>query len=102
MDMDADIVLMQVAYANGVLFGGSVGNTSSPTGKPSGQIVALDPLNGSILWEYTTQGVLGGGLSIWDGCIYQPVGGTSVTFGLSNNTNLAIHGHSAISLCVTK
>ncbi|CAM6097146.1 unnamed protein product [Calypogeia fissa] len=88
-----------VAYANGVLFGGSVGNGSSPTGTPSGQIVALDPLTGEILWEYTTQGGLAGGVSIWDGCIFQPIGGTLTSF-LPNITNFAIHGHSTISMCV--
>ncbi|CAM6110866.1 unnamed protein product [Calypogeia fissa] len=91
--------LSPVAYANGVVFGSSVGNASSPTGTPSGQIVALDAMNGTILWEYTTPGGLVGGVSILDGCIFQPVGGTPTGF-FGNWTNPAIHGNTTLCLCV--
>ncbi|CAM6083560.1 unnamed protein product [Calypogeia fissa] len=85
-----------VAHANGVIFGGSTGNVLTDT--PSGQIVALDAMTGSVLWQYTTQGGMTGGVSIMDGCIFQPVGVTISALG--NGTSTAIHGNSTISLCV--
>lgn len=67
---------MQLTHANGVIFGGSIGNTV--TLEP-GKLVALDAETGEILWTYPAPGPLAGGVSVVSGVGYVGIG-TNVGF----------------------
>lgn len=80
--------VLQLTYANGVVFGGSVA---------PGHVVALDAVTGKVLWTYATPGDIYGGVSITDGCVFVPVGVSLI--GVSNGGNHT-RGKSVQSLCI--
>lgn len=83
-----DLWVLQLTYANGVVFGGS----ESP-----GHVVALDAITGKVLWTYATPGDFFGGVSITDGCVFVPVGVSLI--GIQRQSNHT-RGKSVLSLCV--
>ena len=67
--------LGQVSAANGVVYAGSM----------SGDMVALNAENGSILWQFASGGSVICGPSIVDGTLYWGSGYANFIFGIPNN-----------------
>jgi polyvinyl alcohol dehydrogenase (cytochrome) len=67
--------LGQVSAANGVVYAGSM----------SGDMVALNAENGSILWQFASGGSVICGPSIVDGTVYWGSGYANFIFGIPNN-----------------
>lgn len=89
---DGSFPIGPVSYANGVVFGTSLGSTGR------GWVYALDAESGKVLWKSRGNASISGGASIHEGCIFLGEGVSFIT--QQSEPTTVMNGHLVNAFCV--